>query len=524
MNKFKKAIYPFYRLIKEKDSVFKYRSILNYKISYLKKYKFTLLINTVQIANNTSSLFELVIAKYLAKRGMQVIILFDDRQLHHCDRLTNLEDRELKCRTCSLISNIMLFRSLNSGIQFVKYSDLLKVNSDLNKSLTYQADTNDINASLVRFIHDGTNPVNPTTLKFKKLTQDNALISYTISKQAHLKFKPDAVMSLHTIYSSWAPFTEYFKSKNTPVINYSKGQTSNTSYFFNYYRNRRVRDLSHGWLKFEKRNLNKVERKRVETFFAARFAEKTDFYKLLKKDLISPIRLPDSFNPANTFVVFPNVMWDNSVVGADTVFKDNLEWLLKTVEFFLNNSIYKLIIRAHPAENRYMMPANTTHEILLNEFPYIEQSANIYFIDSDSNISSYELFNHVKAGILYNGTIGLEMIYKKIPVIFGGSPIYGDQIQINYPKNLNQYHDFLVNPNLAVDFTKFSFEKFMNFLHYYFFDSEIEIPFMNKSIWRTIDTNKANEALAHGNPILDHIFNCILSKGEIDFSEWRKVL
>ena len=52
-----------------------------------------------------------------------------------------------------------------------------------------------------------------------------------------------------------------------------------------------------------------------------------------------------------------NVIWDAQLHYDSTIFKNMMEWVLKTISYFINRSDLNLIIRVHPTEVKADRPA-----------------------------------------------------------------------------------------------------------------------------------------------------------------------
>jgi hypothetical protein len=111
------------------------------------------------------------------------------------------------------------------------------------------------------------------------------------------------------------------------------------------------------------------------------------------------------------------------------VFGSREEWLVETVRYFLERPGETLVIRAHPAELSVSQATRDGVErVLRHHFgPAIFERPNIVFIPPSEPTRSYHLLRFVRAGIVENGTLGLELIYKGIPVIVAGRPGYAAQ-------------------------------------------------------------------------------------------------
>ena len=56
---------------------------------------------------------------------------------------------------------------------------------------------------------------------------------------------------------------------------------------------------------------------------------------------------------------------------------------------------------------------------------FISLPKNIKIIPPNTKISPYSLFPFIDVGIVYNGTVGLEMSTQGIPVVVAGNAHYG---------------------------------------------------------------------------------------------------
>ena len=95
-----------------------------------------------------------------------------------------------------------------------------------------------------------------------------------------------------------------------------------------------------------------------------------------------------------------NVIWDAQLKFDQNIFKNQMEWIIKTVDYFKNKKSLQLVIRAHPAEVRSDMPANEKiKDALTSKYGLLPD--NIKLIDADEKFSSYTLSSLSKAVIVY---------------------------------------------------------------------------------------------------------------------------
>jgi hypothetical protein len=142
------------------------------------------------------------------------------------------------------------------------------------------------------------------------------------------------------------------------------------------------------------------------------------------------------------FALFPNVMWDNAMTFEESnrVFNSPVEWLVETVRYFVQATDKVLVIRVHPAERSYMTVRKSVRDILTFHLgERILEQENITVVAPEEPLSSYALFDYMKAGIVYNGTIGLELIFRHIPLIIGARAAYSDAGFTHDIQNRQQY-------------------------------------------------------------------------------------
>ena len=78
-----------------------------------------------------------------------------------------------------------------------------------------------------------------------------------------------------------------------------------------------------------------------------------------------------------------------------------IEWMQKTIEFFINNPELQLVVRVHPAEIRGTLPSNQRMCDEINSlFP--DLPSNIFIIPPDSDVSTYAVMSKCDSVIIYN--------------------------------------------------------------------------------------------------------------------------
>lgn len=128
--------------------------------------------------------------------------------------------------------------------------------------------------------------------------------------------------------------------------------------------------------------------------------------------------------------IFTNVVFDTSQVHANVIFPHMFAWLDLVLEEIRTHPETLFVLRAHPDETR---PGKESREsvgqwVLRNQVAQLE---NVYYLDADQYVNSYELIQASKFTMVYNSTIGLEAAILGHTVLCGGrSRFTQDQIAI----------------------------------------------------------------------------------------------
>ena len=139
-------------------------------------------------------------------------------------------------------------------------------------------------------------------------------------------------------------------------------------------------------------------------------------------------------------------------------------------------------------------------------------SENISIIPPNTEISPYSLFPFIDVGLVYNGTVGLEMAIKGIPVIVAGNAHYGKK-------------GFTYDIEKKVDYSKILFtekgslpnqkELASIYAYFHFIKKFIPRSFIYTKNFLTIGWNiNSLEGLTEGHDKnLDHICKYIINGG-----------
>lgn len=320
----------------------------------------------------------------------------------------------------------------------------------------------------------GANPDKNTHDKVMRSELINAIISTIVAERVVKEEKPDVLVTSHSCYSSWGSFSDYFRNKDIRVCTYGGGYKKNTVIF--------ERDkLDENFKRYYKDVRNKKflyekEREELKSFLNKRMrGEKgdTSLYGFSADKIKDIGKLFKITKYDKIHAMFTNVPWDVSLLNANNAFKDVYEWISYTIKLFEEKPELQLIIKIHPAE-KIAESASTVLDYLDSNFAHLPENINV--IPPDTKISPYSLFPIIDVGIVYNGTIGLEMVLNDIPVVVAGRTHYGEKGFTHEVTTKRGYADILfsdfsspTNKNCAEVYAYFYFVKSFiprNFTYY----------------------------------------------------------
>jgi hypothetical protein len=169
-----------------------------------------------------------------------------------------------------------------------------------------------------------------------------------------------------------------------------------------------------------------------------------------------------------------------------------------------------------------MKPTRSVIDLIKDIVPETVGNENVIFIPAESKISSYWIMQHIKSGLIYNGTLGLEFAYSSVPVVFRGVPTYGEYCGLLLPKTKEEYFTFIDNPEVVKVHNEFNRSQLILFLYMYFFQFELCLPFFNEDNWAEFDFEKAINCLKNENKLLSFVTQEIF-KDNFKLSQWRAI-
>ena len=137
-----------------------------------------------------------------------------------------------------------------------------------------------------------------------------------------------------------------------------------------------------------------------------------------------------------------NSLWDAQIYYPNNLFKDILEWLFYTIDYFSKREDVQLIIRIHPAEVLSNAKSLERIEDVIRS-KYKDLPKNIFIVKPDDKISTYSIFKSCNAVLVYASKIAMETMSMKIPTIVCGESFLKNKSISFDPISKDEYKSLL---------------------------------------------------------------------------------
>jgi hypothetical protein len=120
--------------------------------------------------------------------------------------------------------------------------------------------------------------------------------------------------------------------------------------------------------------------------------------------------------------VFTNLLWDASLEPEGAIYSDVYNWLGETVASFSSIEDVYLVIKTHPAEDKFGTN-ESVYEWVTEE---LDLPPSIDILPPSTEVNTYSLLAQSDATIVYNSTVGLEAACMRVPVLVAGDTHYDE--------------------------------------------------------------------------------------------------
>jgi len=487
------------------------------------------------------AVFEKVLSDTLRYHGANVQNLICDNFLSSCDGATLGQSDKKICKTCS--NQRAYFKKLYPN-DFLCFSQFINNNEQrLIKKATILLDADDLIDYSFLGVNVGRHALNSCNKYFKfgifdpndkhhlKVIKHNlfqGMLMVQIAKNLLEQENPTHFITLHGGYSTWGPIAEYLHNKGLAVYRYEKSGNNMGCFYITKFREDLsdivAKDL---WEILKNEDLSKDQRNVLHRFFQDKKQGISEEYKLYNaaKRNYSDEKLDELLNSKDRkkFALYPHVIWDKGYLDSydsmGSFFKDDVEWMLATIKFFINRNDSILFIKPHPGER--LSQDFTTHgaeKIIMDHFGSLPE--HIVMIKGDYPITSFDLMDKGCIGIIFSSTVGLEHSYFKKPVITAANIHYKFAGVVPIIERKEEYFRLIEEPQPLYHFIENNYNIIERYAYYYYFRQQVRIPFFRDDMYCTghpIDWNvlRNYEQFIANDKNMKHIAESIIDKKSV---------
>ncbi len=229
--------------------------------------------------------------------------------------------------------------------------------------------------------------------------------------------KPDRVVSNDSYYGMWAILEQHCKVRAIPFYSHWPITKNRTVFAYN---DAAVNfDFTESWPNFSKIALTAADEEKIENWLIGERGYVIDITKLSGHESDEPVlNAIDPHTP--TLLLAGNVIWDAAALNRQIVFKDMIEWIIETIEWFRDNRDFQLIIRPHPVETSPNIPRTRETIVAAIELSGVQLPENVFLLKSDAKVTFNELISrfNLRGVTVHTSTVGFECPARgSIPVV-----------------------------------------------------------------------------------------------------------
>ncbi len=392
----------------------------------------------LMLSGSTFHLYiEALLALGLKKKGHHITFVIDDNTLpiHELKRRGNEANWDYEAKRDFIFASTFLD---NIGLNYISISEFI---NDVNKIEYDKMYDSILEATLLKQYKVGVISDDLPLLKEKTALIKQAISISNYIGEKLVKIKPDSVIMSHGIYSTWGPAFIVLDKNKVPTLVHGRGKKRH-SQVFNWNKTGDSWDVSEEWEKVKDKDLTEIQFKEINAYLDSRISHKDDVFvynfgkETSQNDTIKFLGL-DSKKPIYT--LFTNVLWDAASAQREIAFKNPVEWVIETINWFNQHPEKQLIVKIHPAE--IVIGTNMPfYDIIISR---ITPNKNIRIIKPDEKVNSWSIYDVSTLGLVHTTTTGMEMPLVNKPCVVVSKTHYrgkGFTLDVN---SKEEYFDLL---------------------------------------------------------------------------------
>ncbi|WP_076589004.1 hypothetical protein [Vibrio ostreicida] len=223
------------------------------------------------------------------------------------------------------------------------------------------------------------------------------------------KYDIDCIFQSDIAYTSYLPLFMAALNKNIKsVVSFPYGKTGKIggrSYLSATEYNDVDRRFPFSFSDSTWEQASKLEEGRVNDFVNKRFRGESSLfdgsYQKGKSKGVSSMCMSKENAKA---LIACHLLWDNP--GYESLFNDYTDWLINTLSVVKNRKDVDWIIKSHPSEK--YLGTNEKVKMIVSEFFSGDIPSNVYFLEADTELSTFEIIKDVDFVVTVRGTITFE--------------------------------------------------------------------------------------------------------------------
>ena len=481
-----------------RKTIYRYPHIIHWKKHNLKinikhnnnSSKKKILIAPIVNADQTLICLHSLLGVSLSLKDCEVNYLICDAVLPACTNAINFvinEDEFIEhgpkkvCNSC-YDCNHTLFNQIDKN--YLKLSNFLtkedfKNAEELSLSLSkeeimnYTQDNINIGehclAGTLRFYGIGDINIKKNSTKVLRKYFTSALLVKKSFEKILDKNQYDAVVVDHGLYIPQGIITEVSNNRKIPTKVIWQGYKENSLLISDTitYHKSLINEKKENWINYD---FNSEKKIKIMNYLKERNTGLTDWFSFNKNPDMNWEKFKKDNNIEKKLIItlMTNVIWDAQLKFDQNIFKDQMEWINTTIDFFKGKKNINLIIRVHPAEIRGDVPSDQRIEDEIKK-TFLTIPDNIKLIKPENKFSSYKLGIESNAILVYATKLSFELpCYGKNVVVCGEA--FGKNKDFTHdPKSKEEYIKILNNLPFKDDLEDKKIELAQRYAYHFFF-------------------------------------------------------
>lgn len=345
----------------------------------------------------------------LRARGHRVRMVVCDQQFPVCE-VKKAGKEDSWCRSCAKCWAFGSKYFEAAGFEMLPVSSLVKQDLD---SVDVSRWKDIVDAALLKHYGRGVLEETSEVAEKRKMYDRSASIATQVG-QGIIEMKPDRVIMSHGIYCTWGPQREMLNDAGIPVVTYGKGKKRSTQKF-NWTTGSDWWDVSDEWSRVKDVPLTESENRIIDDYLESRKDHSGDtlVYNFgIEETLEETYRRLELDPGKQTFVLFTNVLWDAASAQREIVFKNPIDWVMRTIAWMDGNPNKQLVIKIHPAE--VVIGTNQPFASIVKEY-FSVLPTNVRLIEPHEKVNSWSIMRVASLGLVHTSTVGMELPLEGIP-------------------------------------------------------------------------------------------------------------